>query len=596
MPFHTPEQPAVAYRLFADLEENMFRIMTLFSILAFICTSLPLNAADSDVRLNSLGFLPGHAKRATINGECSTFKVYRVPGGTVAFSGTVSGPLTDAETGESNLRVADFSGLTAAGTYYLEAPGVGRSADFDIRNDVFNAPFVTVFKSMYLWRCGTEVSGKSGSDTFAHAACHLEDAWMDQVGGGHNRVKSVGGWHDAGDHNKYTVNAAITVAMMFMAWQQFQGKLNAIALGLPKTAPGYPEYLEELKWETDWLLTMQAADGQVYDKVSEINFSAFIMPEANTAARFFAPAGTIETASFAAVMAMAARNFKPYDAGYAATCLKASEAAYSHLTAHGTNVTADLKAFRTGNYAVSNADAGRLWAAAEMWETTGNRACLADFEARAGRYAPEFADADFDWGNLKNLGLFTYALSVREGRSATLLDAVRKNIVTVANGILKTGNDHAYGRPLGARYYWGCNGSVARQVMMLQAANRLAPNPGYLNSALDAIGHLFGRNVHDRSYVTGVGINPPMKPHDRRSGADGIENPWPGYLVGGSPGSGADPYLKSHVAAGAPAARYWADAQESYSSNEIAINWQGALIYAMAGFLGDDDKRSNGKH
>ena len=34
-------------------------------------------------------------------------------------------------------------------------------------------------------------------------------------------------------------------------------------------------------------------------------------------------------------------------------------------------------------------------------------------------------------------------------------------------------------------------------------------------------------------YVTGLGYLPPMNPHDRRSGADGIKEPWPGYIVGG---------------------------------------------------------------
>jgi len=56
----------------------------------------------------------------------------------------------------------------------------------------------------------------------------------------------------------------------------------------------------------------------------------------------------------------------------------------------------------------------------------------------------------------------------------------------------------------------------------------------------------------------------PMNPHDRRSGADGIWEPWPGYLVGG----------------GWPGPKDWVDIQDSYQTNEIAINWNAALIYA----------------
>jgi hypothetical protein len=33
-----------------------------------------------------------------------------------------------------------------------------------------------------------------------------------------------------------------------------------------------------------------------------------------------------------------------------------------------------------------------------------------------------------------------------------------------------------------------------------------------------------------RSFVTGLGVRPPMRPHDRRSGGDHVDDPWPGYL------------------------------------------------------------------
>jgi endoglucanase len=105
-------------------------------------------------------------------------------------------------------------------------------------------------------------------------------------------------------------------------------------------------------------------------------------------------------------------------------------------------------------------------------------------------------------------------------------------------------------------------------VLNLQVAHKLSAKPEYLNAASDAIAHLFGRNYYNRSYVTGLGLDPAMNPHDRRCGADGIEQPWPGYVVGGG-----------HSATG------WHDTQGDYRTNEIAINWQAALVYALAGFV-----------
>jgi len=46
---------------------------------------------------------------------------------------------------------------------------------------------------------------------------HTNDAWLDFVGGGHTHKNGAGGWHDAGDYNKYTVNAGLTVGTLFRA-------------------------------------------------------------------------------------------------------------------------------------------------------------------------------------------------------------------------------------------------------------------------------------------------------------------------------------------------------------------------------------------
>ena len=50
---------------------------------------------------------------------------------------------------------------------------------------------------------------------------------------------------------------------------------------------------------------------------------------------------------------------------------------------------------------------------------------------------------------------------------------VHGNLLSVADDIVQTGNHDGYARPLGSRYYWGCNGGVARQTLLLMAADRL---------------------------------------------------------------------------------------------------------------------------
>jgi endoglucanase len=304
----------------------------------------------------------------------------------------------------------------------------------------------------------------------------------------------------------------------------------------------------------------------VSHKVSTLRFGGFILPERETEKRYFTNWSSSATADFVAMMAMAARYFKPYDANYAQVCLDAALKSNKFLNENRDNKMSDRGPFRTGSYPTQDQD-DRMWAAAELWETTGDPCHLRAFEWMASSFDDKI-DLFWDWGNVKNLAMFTYLLSKREGKREAIVEDARRDLITIADMLVIKRNSDAYGRCLGGEYRWGSNGTVAREVLTLQIANKVSPNPEYVNASLDAISHLFGRNYYGRSYVTGVGYKPPLEPHDRRSGGDRVKDPWPGYIVGGG-----------HTATG------WHDVEEDARTNEIAINWQGALVYALAGFV-----------
>jgi endoglucanase len=525
-------------------------------------------AADEapKIRLNTIGYQPAKEKKATIAAECSRFSVIQIKDNAKVLEGTATGPVVNSDTNEQ-LYTADFSAIKEPGEYQLDIPGVEKSAPFRVAGNVYNQPFYTVMRGMYLWRCGTAVKGTHNGKTFSHEACHLEDAWLDAVTGEHIRKDGTKGWHDAGDYNKYTVNAGVTVGTMFRAWEDFGPQIRKINLDIPESGGKLPDFLAEMKWEIDWLLTMQAPDGSAYHKLSTKQFGGFILPEREKEPRYFTPWGSPATADFVAMTAMAARHFRPYDPDYADRCLEAAKKSYEFLKANPESHNPDQSAFKTGGYGTRDSDE-RLWAAAELWEATGDAGVLADLETRIKSAQGKF-DRNWDWGEVKNLGLFAYLFSKRSGRDEALVSQVRDSLLTTADAIVKTRNEHGYSRPLGTQYYWGCNGGVARQTLNLCAAYRLSPKPEYIETALDAINYLFGRNCYGRSFVTGLGDRPPMHPHDRRSGSDNVDDPWPGYLVGG-------PH---------PRAANWQDIQDDYRTNEIAINWNAALIYALAAFI-----------
>ena len=220
-----------------------------------------------------------------------------------------------------------------------------------------------------------------------------------------------------------------------------------------------------------------------------------------------------------------------------------------------------------------------------MWETTGDASALSDFETRAAKFntgTTTYVDSDFDWSNVKNLGMYIYLLSKRSGRTAATVTAIQKAATTAADALVTNRNNSGYGRALSGKagaYYWGSNGAVARTCMLLQVANRLAPKADYLDTCVDQISWIFGRNYYNRSQVTGLGINPPMHPHHRPSQADGIDSPWPGLLVGGGNNT------STQAAGNKNGATNWIDDVNDYELNEVAINWNAPLTYALAGFL-----------
>lgn len=158
------------------------------------------------------------------------------------------------------------------------------------------------------------------------------------------------------------------------------------------------------------------------------------MADQDSAKRYFTEWSSAATADFVAMMAQAARIFKPYDADYAATCLDAARVSYAFMKKNPEEKGFKQGDFKTGGYQTRDSD-GRLWAAAEMWETTGEPEFLADFEKRAADRGFRI-DENWDWGNKGNLGMFSYLLSNREGKDPAVQEALVKNCLAVAEELV----------------------------------------------------------------------------------------------------------------------------------------------------------------
>ena len=188
------------------------------------------------------------------------------------------------------------------------------------------------------------------------------------------------------------------------------------------------------------------------------------------------------------------------------------------------------------------------------------------------------------WPRTASLGTISLALlpsGLRPEERATL----RRGLVTAADGFLadeqKTGFQIPYAP---AAWPWGSTSSILNRAIVLALASDFTGEARYRDGVIDAMDFILGRNVLDRSFVTGTGARPMTNPHHRfwtHQLDASMPGPPPGVLSGGPNSSPSDPTavaLRGHCA---PAA-CWMDDARAFSVNEVAINWNAPLVWVSA--------------
>jgi endoglucanase len=547
-------------------------------------------AGSVQIKVDQVGYLPDAGKLAVVTAPGTTFEVKRGSDNVVVFKGTLGAASQDKDTGDS-VQIADFTKLREPGTYYLDVPGVGRSWTFAVKRDVYSHTYYLAMRAFYGQRCGTAVDLGAEYPGYTHAACHFKGEFHASSGKQGER-DNVGGWHDAGDYGRYVVNSGITTGTLLWTWEIYGPKVQGVKLNIPESGNGTPDILNETRWNLEWMLKMQDEDGGVWHKQTSEHFPDFVMPEDDHLPSEVIGTGqapyksTCATADLAAVAAIAARVYQPFDAKFAARNLESARKAWLWTEKYPNVVFKNPQGVNTGEYGDSNCSDERLWAAAELWRTTGDAAYneylvkqYPDFRPALDTVAPE------GWNDVAVMGLWTYALSKQKGADATVVADIKKRTAAAGHAIVEQTRKNTYRVSLLTKdYVWGSNGVAANYGMELLVANALAPDAAFLESAQDNLHYLLGRNTFSLSWVTQVGMNPYRHPHHRPSGADKNDEPWPGLLSGGPNAGRQDDALKK-LPQGLPPAKDYVDDQASYASNEIAINWQAALVFLLAGTL-----------
>jgi len=559
-----------------------FLLFALVSLALCSCNSKTAIQGHADsldqILVNQVGYFPNSNKVALLRIKTEAFNVVDTATGKVVFTGKPS-QLEYWELSGDSVATADFSELTTPGTYRicLNDNSICSQA-FSINNSVYTNIAKASLKALYLNRSGMEITKEFGGE-WAHAAGHPDTMVLVHASAATKKrpegykLSSPGGWYDAGDYNKYIVNSGISTYTLLPFCQMYPEYTKLLNANIPESGNTIPDVLDELLYNLRWMLTMQDPnDGGVYHKLTNLAFGGFEMPDKATELRFVVLKSTAASLDFAATMAMASRVLAKSDVPeiveLGKECLDKAQKAYAWAKANPSIYYKNPSDVSTGAYDDSNIKDEFFWATSELALATNDFSTLSDKDLN------DQAKVVQSWGSVSMLGTLSLAISEN---SAYKVEA-QKVLVDFANQLVEKSNGSPYRVSLDI-FNWGSNSDVANMGVIKMVAYQITSDKKYLNSAQTDIDYLLGRNATGYCFVTGFGGKQVMNIHHRPSGADGVAAPYPGFLSGG-------PNIVvltdcPDVTRSTFPAKSFVDQECSYSTNEIAINWNAPLFFLL---------------
>ncbi|MBO0868967.1 MAG: glycoside hydrolase family 9 protein [Micromonosporaceae bacterium] len=561
------------------------------------------------VRVNQVGYLPDGPKVATVVTDATDPLPWQLTNsaGTVVATGNATPRGMDAASG-LNVQNIDFGRFHGTGTGFTLTADGETSYPFAISKNIYTALRSDSLQFFYIQRSGIAIDGNLVGQQYARPAGHVgvppnqgDTAVPCQPGVCDYTLNVAGGWYDAGDQGKYVVNGGIATAQLLGAYERTltarsatRGALGDSTLRVPERGNHVPDILDEARWELQFLVSMQVPAGQplagmVHHKVHDENWTGLpLQPQNDPQPRQLHPPSTAATLNMAAAAAQGARLFWRYDPVFAHKLLTAAQTAYAAAKAHPAMYASVADGNGGGTYDDTNVTDEFYWAAAELFITTGGQQYLTDLLASPHFSDDVFAPGGFSWQSVAALGRLDLA-TVPNRLPHNKLAAVRASVVAGADKYLGILAGQAWGLPLPAdAYVWGSNSNILNNIQVIATAYDLTGQAKYRSAALQGLDYIFGRNALNHSFVTGYGTVSSQNQHTRIYAHEldpNLPNPPVGSISGGANAVPADPLAQRLLTGCAPQFCYIDDIQ-SYSTNEVAINWNSALAW-VASFAAD---------
>lgn len=570
------------------------------------------NPTLSDIVINQLGYLPKLAKIAVVKNQTKSSLGWQLVSSynEVVLSGQTTVYGQDRASGD-HVHIVDFSSYSSPGTGFRLKVGSSSSRPFRIDSALYNKLKYDALAYFYHARSGVPIEMPfAGEAKWVRPAGHLSDKSVACAPNSdcNYSLDVSGGWYDAGDHGKYVVNGGIALWTLFNMYernQQLSGSNQTLMDGkmnIPESNNGVPDILDEARFEMEFLLKMQVPQGQplqgmVHHKIHNKAWTELgTPPHKDKIPRYLQPPSTAATLNLAATAAQSGRVFRQIDPAFSSRCIQAAERAWNAAQKSPSMYASINNNQGGGAYEDNYVTDEFFWAAAELFITT-NKSTYREYlnnhtsfmysipKVLGGEAADHGHSTSMTWQNTQTLGNISLAV-VPNQLAPEELQKIRSALVETADYFVDLISVQGYRIPFvpgpDQSYPWGSNSFILNNLLIIALAYDFTTQPRYLNAVAIGMDYILGRNPLDQSYVTGYGYRPLRNPHHRfwaNQIKKSLPSPPPGAVSGG-PNSGLqDPYIKAAGIQGKPPAKCFIDHIESWSSNEITINWNAPFAW-----------------
>lgn len=593
--------------------------------------------AGPPIKVNQVGYLPDGPKRATLVTNVShsiQWQLRHLPDYSIVVLRGNTTPYGFDESSGQWAHVIDFQTPTSVvpflgSSFMLSAgdedqPHVSddHSFEFPIWPHIYEKLSTDSLEFFYHQRSGIAIDGDLVGQQYARDAGHIgiapnqgdtlvpcqesTDALIayGEPWGCNYSLDVTKGWYDAGDQGKYAVSGGISTWQLLSTYERAQ-QVAGFAVGdgllrIPENHNGIPDVLDEARWELEFMLGMQVpqgsapqlinrtmtdVSGMVHHKMHDNQWTGLPMdPAQDPKLRELHRPSTAATLNLAATAAQAARLFTQFDTQFASRLLEAARTAYDAAEAHPAIYAPDAD-WDLGGGAYKDHDVTDefYWAACELFLSTKEERYAADIAAskwHSEDVEDVFGTMGFLWSQTQAMGRMSLATVPN---ALADIDRVVASVVAGADKYISFQQNQAY--DINVPYLtWGSNSNQLNIVQVMATAYDVSGDARYRDGALAGLDYVLGRNALAQSYVTGHGTKYSQNQHSRLYAHQldpRVPRPPAGYMAGGANQDPTDPPADDVLTGCAPQHCY-VDDVNSYSTNEVAINWNSALAWVSS--------------